>query len=333
MRKTKEFYTPFGVGLKNRDFSSEKYRYGFNGQERQDELSGEGNSYDFGARMYNSRLGKWLSIDPLFAKYPALSTYCSFGNNPIMYVDPDGRAIMAATTAAETLIKAVFDSFGESSALLFSYTQTTADGYTDLIGNKFYTTTYSQKTFDAKLKEISKKEKWSKAKKEQAKAVFKILNSTDVVEVGLIALGTDAKIDGDGKSDQDTDGLRRFDTNNQFLEDMLIKNSENEMTIEELKTALTKNDGLGSGGELSTGATYGLFRDDDYASENSGKGARADSDMFRLRGALIINVPNESGGGFTYGDFTKSTDNGKIVKSVIEGLSKIGSEVNKPLTD
>ena len=51
MRKTKEFSTPFGVGLKNRDFSSEKYRYGFNGMEKDDEVKGENNSYDFGARL------------------------------------------------------------------------------------------------------------------------------------------------------------------------------------------------------------------------------------------------------------------------------------------
>jgi hypothetical protein len=36
-------YHPFGVGLKNRDFTSEKYRYRFNGMEKDDELKGENN--------------------------------------------------------------------------------------------------------------------------------------------------------------------------------------------------------------------------------------------------------------------------------------------------
>jgi len=40
------------------------YRFGFNGQEKDDELKGEGNSYDFGARIYNPRLGIFLSPDP-----------------------------------------------------------------------------------------------------------------------------------------------------------------------------------------------------------------------------------------------------------------------------
>src|SRR5690606_36422730 len=49
------------------------YRYGFNGMEKDNEVKGKGNSYDFGARMYDSRLGRWLSIDPLTGKYPNLS--------------------------------------------------------------------------------------------------------------------------------------------------------------------------------------------------------------------------------------------------------------------
>jgi RHS repeat-associated protein len=39
------------------------YRYGFNGKEKNNEISGEGNSYDFGARIYDPRLGRWLSTD------------------------------------------------------------------------------------------------------------------------------------------------------------------------------------------------------------------------------------------------------------------------------
>ncbi len=48
-------------------------------------------AYDFGARMYDARLGRWLSVDPLGAKYPNLSPYNFVGNSPILYVDYDGR--------------------------------------------------------------------------------------------------------------------------------------------------------------------------------------------------------------------------------------------------
>lgn len=77
--------------LDERTFESEGYRYGFNGMEKDDELKGTGNHVDFGARGYDPRLGRWLSVDPSFARYPNLSPY-NFGfNSPIRYQDPDGR--------------------------------------------------------------------------------------------------------------------------------------------------------------------------------------------------------------------------------------------------
>ena len=71
------------------------YRYGFNGKEKNNEISGEGNSYDFGARIYDPRLGRWLSLDPSQAKYPYLSPYNAFDNNPIYFSDPDGKDAIA----------------------------------------------------------------------------------------------------------------------------------------------------------------------------------------------------------------------------------------------
>jgi RHS repeat-associated protein len=67
------------------------YRYGFNGKEN-DNSSGEGN-LDFGARIYDGRLGRWLSVDPLQKKYPNLSPYNFAADNPIVFVDPDGKVI------------------------------------------------------------------------------------------------------------------------------------------------------------------------------------------------------------------------------------------------
>ncbi|MBA3900099.1 MAG: RHS repeat-associated core domain-containing protein [Bacteroidetes bacterium] len=67
------------------------YLYGFNGMEKDDEVKGGGNSYDFGARVYDPRLGRWLSMDPLQAKFPELSPYNFVTNNPIVLIDPDGN--------------------------------------------------------------------------------------------------------------------------------------------------------------------------------------------------------------------------------------------------
>jgi RHS repeat-associated protein len=73
--------------------SGDWYRFGFNGQEKDNEVAGEGNSYDFGARIYDSRLGRWMSTDPLQQNYPGMSPYNFVGNMPIIAVDPDGQRI------------------------------------------------------------------------------------------------------------------------------------------------------------------------------------------------------------------------------------------------
>ncbi|MNU99839.1 hypothetical protein D3C71_899870 [compost metagenome] len=87
-------YYPFGMQLPNRKgVEGDNYRYGFNGKERDDELKGNGNSYDFGARMYDPRIGRWFSRDPLFQYYPDMSEYNYAANNPIYFVDADGRIL------------------------------------------------------------------------------------------------------------------------------------------------------------------------------------------------------------------------------------------------
>ncbi|MFY0255702.1 glucosaminidase domain-containing protein [Chitinophaga sp. 30R24] len=69
-----------------------RYRYGFNGKENDNEVKGEGNEIDFGARIYDPRVGRFLSVDPLINKFPWQSPYTFAGNNPIWMVDEDGLA-------------------------------------------------------------------------------------------------------------------------------------------------------------------------------------------------------------------------------------------------
>ena len=57
-----------------------------------DEIKGAGNSYDFGARMYDPRVARWLSRDPLEGKYPHLNPYHFVNNSPIAFKDPDGKS-------------------------------------------------------------------------------------------------------------------------------------------------------------------------------------------------------------------------------------------------
>jgi RHS repeat-associated protein len=72
------------------------YRYGFNGMERDDEIKGIGNSYDFGARLYDPRLGRWFSEDAFKILSPGYTVYGFAGCNPIYFVDSDGNKFVPA---------------------------------------------------------------------------------------------------------------------------------------------------------------------------------------------------------------------------------------------
>lgn len=76
------------------------YRYGFNGKEKDNEVIGEGNFQDYGFRMYNTRLGRFISVDPLTKSYPELTPYQFASNMPICAIDLDGLEAKLAIACA-----------------------------------------------------------------------------------------------------------------------------------------------------------------------------------------------------------------------------------------
>ncbi|MGH2667491.1 RHS repeat domain-containing protein, partial [Flavobacterium sp.] len=83
-------YYPFGMLVPNRFGSSTAYRYGFQGQEKDDEIKGEGNSLNYTFRMHDPRIGRFFARDPLFRKFPELTPYQFSSNTPIMAVELEG---------------------------------------------------------------------------------------------------------------------------------------------------------------------------------------------------------------------------------------------------
>ena len=81
-------YYPFGMNMPQRSFTSGNsgYRYGFNGKEDDKETK----TQDYGLRVYNPAIGKFLSVDPLTQGYPFYSPYHFAGNSPIANIDLDG---------------------------------------------------------------------------------------------------------------------------------------------------------------------------------------------------------------------------------------------------
>jgi RHS repeat-associated protein len=92
-------YYPFGMTMPGRKYSSSSstYRYGFNGKENDKEVMGEANFQDYGLRMYNVRLGRFISVDPLTPEYPELTPYQFASNTPISAIDLDGGEAKVVT--------------------------------------------------------------------------------------------------------------------------------------------------------------------------------------------------------------------------------------------
>ena len=100
-------YSPFGVLLKERTVENEFYRRSFNGMETDPEVKGNGNSYDFGARMYDPRVGIFLSLDRFSDKFGSLSPYSFAGDSPILAIDNNGDSIRIYTYSEENLNKVI----------------------------------------------------------------------------------------------------------------------------------------------------------------------------------------------------------------------------------
>jgi RHS repeat-associated protein len=93
VRSYKDYY-PFGFDMPGRQYSSgAKYRYTYNGKETDQETG----TQDYGFRILDNRIAKFLSIDPLTKDYPELTPYQFASNTPIWGVDWDGLEVRVYT--------------------------------------------------------------------------------------------------------------------------------------------------------------------------------------------------------------------------------------------
>ena len=99
-------YWPYGEILASG--GSEETHFRFTGHERDDEA---GLDYML-ARSYAYDIGRFLRPDPMQGEYPGISPYAYAANNPLKYVDPDGRIVFPAVLG-----------------LLYAATEVAATGY------------------------------------------------------------------------------------------------------------------------------------------------------------------------------------------------------------
>ncbi len=102
------------MGMGGRDFStSNTYRFFFNGQESEIEVHNKQDIYNFGDRIYNPRLSRFFSLDPLLHKFPESTPYSYGFGNPVVNIDDQGAnpiysvlKSIASTTRTTILIEA-----------------------------------------------------------------------------------------------------------------------------------------------------------------------------------------------------------------------------------
>jgi RHS repeat-associated protein len=103
-------YYSFGMLMPTRTWDNgSKYRYGFNGKENDNEVKIDANGneiqggqQDYGMRIYDPRIGRFLSVDPKGSAYPMFTPYSFAANKPIMGIDYKGNVFVKVIQQLKT---------------------------------------------------------------------------------------------------------------------------------------------------------------------------------------------------------------------------------------
>ena len=128
----------------NRHGSSNSYRYGFQGQEKDDELKGEGNSLNYTFRMHDPRVGRFFARDPLEKKYPYLTPYQFSSNQPLHASELEGLVSSNelggnyAQDDTELMFSMMFGWFGDARAGVLNLTSRALGSDDRFVGDGFF---------------------------------------------------------------------------------------------------------------------------------------------------------------------------------------------------
>jgi len=113
-----DMYYPFGLIISEDaggNTTAQPYKY--NGKELIKDFGLE--TYEYGARQYDPQIGRFKGIAPLADKYYAISPFAYVANNPVKFVDPDGKVIMLPgdAKAQTTYVQMLHNSTGNNYAI------------------------------------------------------------------------------------------------------------------------------------------------------------------------------------------------------------------------
>jgi len=151
-------YYPFGMAMDSRTQSAGGYRWGFNGQEKDDEIAGSGNSYTAEFWQYDSRLGRRWNVDPVVKHHE--SPYAVFANNPVWFIDANG----ADTSFADKQAKIDFDNAHNNVKNRISGLESTISGYDEQLASGNLSRRDERKVERGKRAAQNELDKWNKLK-------------------------------------------------------------------------------------------------------------------------------------------------------------------------
>jgi len=150
-------YSPFGAPLAGRTWNGGEYRFGFNSMEKDNEINGAGNAYDFGARIYDARLGRWLSVDPNENNYPGINTYNFSFNMPLLCKDPDGKDGRVSIKGNVLIIETTVHLYGPNASQFYKLNKGfEASGKVEINGKIYIVKITAKYVLNKKLDELTK---------------------------------------------------------------------------------------------------------------------------------------------------------------------------------
>ncbi len=144
---TKKFRAQLCGGTYDSNFQSHKYNFSIEREKRKLACSSEReknrpkvngkefdrmhglDTYDYGARQYNPVTAHWDRMDPLCEKYYSVSPYAYCANNPVRYIDQDGKSTKVKLLEDGTY-QVIGGDINDKDRNIYVYTQDENDEYT-----------------------------------------------------------------------------------------------------------------------------------------------------------------------------------------------------------